>query len=1438
MNVKPLNLTCGVTPPPSYSGGSPKTPATIDAGSPTLLAQAGPTSVFYDVPSVINNPLACNLSDPGEIPAERIEDFKKFSEAQIHKVLYEKQDENPPIRRLLELLSKEKFPQRRAKFVSMLGEDYLVVWLFGRGTGLSNAAIGQRIRNALPAGLADNARVKELLPGENILAQAASFIKQSSEEFAVLRREFWPPQLALVLSSELENPDFANQLNKILPDNRPYSTHWQNESDVRKKEYLALKQLYAQYLKDKNSFSLFVGENFYRQAMFEKSLGTISDNSEYKATLSRAKEFIGRLASEKTIPKNLTAGNLSREQKKYIPYKVYAYSTARDLRKHLAWANLWMGNILMQEAEEIKNPNSKKEVKAKLAKLRKAAEYIRNTAPLDGIPLVEARRLLADNYIQQAYLQKNLGNDKEFIELFKKALCHLKYIEGWRDSYIQMIGERGVLPRWLANISASVKLTKAKLVMTLSGEINQKPVRDLIRNEIAQEDWSKLESGTDKRHILSVQRKLLEKSAQTLGLYINRQTSDAFYDYKSGGTKISIPLFKEQEIMDLRVTLAENLARRAFIAKELGEEGYAELLKKAVEENLKPIFDATSKANPLSRSLANLWLAKITFFEAANQNLKDETKRILGTAEKYARNALESRKMRDTLASYAHQTLGEILSLQEKLEEAKEHYKKAVGYYPKNYEAQAGLADILSQQGKHKDAIAKYNEIKSNAEATDHLILDRVRLGLAEAQMRQGENYHEDTIQNLETILLGKDYKSGLFATEPAGSFLIPRAIDALIEAYSTNEDLHNRIILILGKILSLEIPVSEPKSLAEAAQALRQKLFPQGRPIISSRFQAKLYLKLAEAYSWRKNFPKATEILKSGIPKALKDLIKNDYELNAAYRLLDAEIEMRSTRKADPILAKGLEELIFQTRDPDLISRFILDKTEAHSYADNFQEIIKTVKHYLTPSRYAQIKKIFLEKGRSISLAKFTLTLKKKSADALFWDKQYEASLKELDDDHLFKEAEEIKGKEGLKDFAIYLQAQIQVTRGDIYLSTKEYAAANASFRAAIDSIKNIEKKSNKVIVTWADALIGLGEVHRYGGDFKNPAASLAFYNKAEAIIDAKPLPKESEERFRLLARIYLGKAKLAEMQGNLTEALSLIKKAAKHLDKIVAPPANLKSEIDNMLNDRARDRGVSATSTVGYFCGADGRCETQLVFSAVLPFQYISEALKNWFKLDAPTLNWLQLTFNEQVDFGPGSHRSRSYLGFNLIGENLIPKSSTSLSTQFRLKGVAGDSGEDIRFTRVPAYKFVATYWHKYVTADAAFNFDNYNFKPSKLDTRYVSAMFNFAWSDSKWLRGLRLGGRYYGSHFTFQGDYRPQESLGFGPRYEVKVTDWWNLQLSLLGVVYSSGPNWKPGLEIGGGSTFNIGRHFNLFLNVNRQQNAEYPITFFWAGAGFAF
>jgi len=1296
---------------------------------------------------------------------------------------------------------------------SQLGERLILCWLFSKTLGIPETQLKQ-ITGVTPPN------------NETTLAYAVTSLKSGSDDYAARRRNYWLPHIALALSSELENPYYEEMLKNILD-----SANGWPAAQGKEKERLILEQIYRQYLVNVNNkgqeiaeFSLMIGENLFRQALIAKSQGRLSD---YGNLFAKAKKTLEKIATTTPIAalegsgdKSSRIAGLLRNRSAYVPSMMKSIRNPAEkhdeIRKYVASANLMMGKIIMLEGSNKKNASET------LAALVSANAYLSNLAPLDGLHRLEAANVTAENHALQAFSKKNLYQD--FLADMTEAKRLTRAVLAWETAYdnktinyqanhhVDVTTAAGdkIKSRWLAQTTASSALWQIKIVLFLTGELRPvtgEKVVSLLGAELGSDNVNLLKArpGADRTKLIEIQKHLLETAGNSLVALKNRH-----YNYRNNGSTTAVALFRNEALADLQGALAESYGRRVFFANDLGNQAaYTDLVQKAKKELDEIISSATAAS--LTKKVANLWLAKLLLVDAGLQNTESAEQALVDKAAVKVEAALKNDHLTGSLLSSALQTQGDVLMLQKKLSSAQEKYKQALAADNRNFEALAGLADIELQMSKYDEANENYNKLI--LAAPDLPVATRARLGLAEAAMRQDENYLPMHIAKLE------EATKELFAQEPRGSFLVARAVNALVEAYGTNEDLHEKIVALGTSILQ-----------PAAAEAL-------GRFYFKPRFRAQLLLKLAEAYSWLKQYDKAEEILaENGEQAKLIKIIKHkqNEKLNLQYQLLNAEIKMRKTRTPQTNLFNDeFRQRVFASKDPDLISRFVLDLLEGPAYQKQagFPRIIEIARSYLDPKQLKQIETIFSDKSRTVSFEKFHFKVWQRLANALFWDKQYDQSLQEL---------EALEKKVGSSRH-LWL-AQTSVMRGNVNLARKDFAAAKTTYEAALEQYQLIEAnaRSREALTALVEAKIGLGELYRYGDKLQNPENSAEAYQAARAIAeDPKQFPSTSEETRLFLCRIYLGQSKLDQLQLRHNQAFAHIREAAHCVDSIVDPPVEMGNEIDHTYLDLSKIVGPAANFNYRSVRGADGTGETRYQIGAVLPLSLLSPSLKGF-----------QVTALEQIDQGKNSQGEITqlispYLGVRASLEG-IPQTVINLSAQVRADGVRG-SGWPMKFMRQPAWLFEGSVQNTYFSIAAALSRENYNpLAGSDFNTYYLGGRLNFPGIKFPWVDYglLSLAGEY--NKFSFssgQTGFSRRQQFGFGPSVDLDLTGWWRVTANLRQLIFVSendqllkygvDPKWQTGVEIGGSTGVKIGRHVFIDIGVSRQQTAEYPMTNFNAG-----
>ena len=900
----------------------------------------------------------------------------------------------------------------------------------------------------------------------------------------------------------------------------------------------------------------------------------------------------------------------------------------------------------------------------------------------------------------------------------------------------------------------------------------------------------------------------------------------------------STDILDEQVVASVKRTLAENLARQAFISMDFGED-YAPLFAGS-----KDLLDqAIAEGRPVVAAEARLWRAKILLVEVGKVETEQAKDQLLEEAKG---NVLASFAQEDgeyllkwSILSSAFQTYGDILLAGKDFAGAETRYRQALGeditdpiikqLFEKNYFARASLGDVLNWRSRYDEALAQYRKVDEEAPA-NHPTHLHAQLGMHEAASRKMENYQD--------MLADEELFKKIFAGQAPASPLIARAVDDLVEAWGTSESLYANIVWVGNKLLGLETPFDVPENSGDLFRTLEES-----QAILSNHAKAALFLDVAETLMRMRKpndpdrrFEDANRILPiepgqtSIIPSNIRNLIENNLELKLSYHLLIAELKMKRERDVHLLINARIDGhdligAIFDSKDPDLVSRVIFDQLEGYSYHEEFSEMIRVARHYLEPENLEKVQKMYADLGRELHFPKFKFKLWKRLAEALTWDKQYPRALLELD--AIYAEAQSLEST--LPAFARLIQAQVHVTRGDIYRyewNGQDFEESENNYLSAVELLTAIPRRVKEENVTLAQALFGLGEVYRYGKgtrEFRDHDESLDSYRAAEAF--ALTLPMESDERYFLLAQIYLGMAKLEEMYGNPNPAYAHIQNSANNLDLVYHPTTLLKNEIDHSFNEIATRVGLTVDPTFQMIHGQDGRTEFQITAGTQLPLRLGDNHL-------------LRLNLELQLDMTPDTAILTPYFGGSYTGFFEHGSFSVGLETRFPfLNDWVGNigTGNGTRFFLRPDLRAEMLLWTDYLTLGGrvAIN-DLANITDTGQDSWSASLNMNFAWTENRWAEGLRLALLEYNSYpYFWDGEFHRLHTLGFGLHYNVDIIkDLWNFHVDFLKLV-NLGEGANQGFlpfEASVGTEFTIGRYFNFGVNYTRQQTVEYPLDMF--------
>jgi endo-1,3-1,4-beta-glycanase ExoK len=1088
-----------------------------------------------------------------------------------------------------------------------------------------------------------------------------------------------------------------------------------------------------------------------------------------------------------------------------------------ELAYSLGKANVLKAQLLLFRAGQALTPT------ASTGLLLQAYDALTKAVPhlsKNGLYYLQIKQLAAECLVRVGFFLKDQGTiaglspeEAEILKgltanfpthtgFFRAARALLESVAAWETDYKQAVPVEANHPQWLKQISSFSRLWQVNIRMVEIGEDQRGTPKDYKARQL--DALAKLTP--DIKQLLAGKALDQEAAAQ------------------------------------VQRVLAENLARQGFIQFDLGLTEQGALL---FQEAKQWLAAASKDGTPAVKAEAALWQAKIALASVGAVKTATERQQILSGGLAAIGQALATENGRylltSTTLSSALQTQGDLLSASNRFAEADKSFGQAIDYFAGNTAAHAARGDALNWQRNFAAAEKEYNLVLKK-----HPSDLAARLGLAEIAMRRGSDSRavEDTATRI-------------FKTEAPGSYLITRALDDLIEAYSANEDLNGRVIVLANALLGTKIdpdclpekPEERQKELAARA-ALTARLQPLvSNARLSSRFTAKLYLKMAQVVSWTKllnaknnvwdkRFAEAQELLTEAMmPKGVAAAIKTDDELALQRELLQAEITMRRQHKAAPILNEALWQKVMASKEPDLISSLILDRAEGYAYEEDFGKIVALSRQYITPAapfegpQFGEVRAAFKAKRSDLDFNKFKFQLWQRLADALSWNKDYVAAAAELG-----KIFEALKAPDLPKDFTRGVTSVAQLALGNIYTydgKLQDFGAARAQYRLAlypavapqnletldaaalVDDMDNHSKKDN-LVLAWA--LFGLGQIARYGtGSLRNYDQAKKLYTAARAVADH--LPQQSDERNLLLARINLGESKLEKDLGqHPAQAARLLHDAYTSLALVEDKPANVVSEFNNahLSIDGRIMPTITAKETV--ISGRDHRTETSRVVG-----------------VEVPLVDWLHATASGQIDSGSSGELYSAYFGARAYFD---PFTFGVEVKPFK----PGGSAAELPLTRRHDLRLTGAYSSPYFSADA---FYGHQFDNPSLDSYFAEASVNlFGRSDSSLLQGLGFPYFNYNHfNFAFAGNIKERDAYGAGAQWAIPVTDWLKVTPKVVGQLLRTpaapvDQQYLPGLEFGVDAQISIGKYLTFQLCYSRQQNSQYPMDYFCAGLGVQF
>jgi tetratricopeptide (TPR) repeat protein len=1115
------------------------------------------------------------------------------------------------------------------------------------------------------------------------------------------------------------------------------------------------------------------------------ALNATPNSSEAHNHFATARRYLDRIIRDPEL-----GGRIVRERmQRWLGANASPELIEGETTNYQGQSRLLMAQVIMQETGTMRDPQ---QIFQELTRVHNfLSEAARN---LDGLHALQVRRLAAECLIQMGFLAKDYP--RQFDQDTNSILTDLRSWEeraygqrsaaAWQTFFhaaemlIENAPDESILawerdynnlrnaqdqplnpPLWLRQISAFAQVWQLKMKMVAIGEDRRGAPREYLPRQS-----SALRTVTDSIRTLLTER---------------RDTLDA------------------RTIADLNRLLAESLVRQAFIQRDLGEEPsvYTPLLAEATAL-LTELTAEDSAANPYTRAEANFWLAKITLVQAGDRATDAEIQTDLTRAETYVRAAIDSGRLWGPTLSSAYQTLGEIQQGQRNPEAARASLAAALQTYPNNYEARLSYADVLSQLEDYDGASEQYTQARRSPNLQ---LQQRAALGLAEVNMRRGESYSEENVQATERAA------QAILDSAPLGSFLIPRAIRALIEANSSTESLQSRVI--------------------ELCRRYRETR------TLPARFRAWLYLKEAEATTWqgRAHLREAADILAS-IPADLQALIaQDDLVLHPTEQLLRAELEMRNRRRSAPVRSPQLQALVMASRDPDLITRLLMARVEGYSYEQNFRGIIDFTRQQLAEENWSALTPLF--DGRNVSLLRLRLRLWESLINGLTWDRQYQPALDAI----TAFNAEIDRLPSTAAETADLYRNRVQVTQADILRYQRRFTEARTAYQTFLEANTDDSNAPAAGRIIIARAELGLGEIYRYGMGRPQRAAARQHYETAQTILIS--LPEDTPDRELLLAQVYLGLANLSRgedgsaagrLQANYEQAAEYLGQALQYYDAIDDPPEELARDIQRLAGDPDITSRLQPEVNVmlQYMVGSDRRSETRLRLGTELPLSLFG----------VRHASWLRFRVGEDFAIGPAGNSYSTRLGLEFR-----PHSSTTIT----LEGGIPNNPEvpPLRFFQQPELVIGFQYWHRRVMFAIEANMEIQGEDYNELNRRFMaltsattSISVPFApESDHEALRGLRAVVQgYTGPSVYGQSTFRLwQASVGLSYEHTF-ITSLARVSVIARAMFLNNFRDcggevgcrpWSPGLAVEAGLSIDFNRHFSVEARGEAQVTEEYAL-----------
>jgi hypothetical protein len=538
-----------------------------------------------------------------------------------------------------------------------------------------------------------------------------------------------------------------------------------------------------------------------------------------------------------------------------------ADAAAAEYLNGLRLAQMWQAQIGMLEAVDLP-------VDKKLAKLTASAKLLQAALDgqgLNGLQRLEARRLLADNLLQRAYLRKD--RDEDYRPLLVQAHNLLNNISRWQADYAKAIKGQGAEPYWLGQIAEGTHLLQADVSIAM-GNATHDPAT-------------------------------LAAAVKTYREILQRNSLD--------------PAARDH----IRLKLVQVLFHQGIIQFERGERN--EAFAQAHQE----LADLVKSSETALQAEAYLWSAKINLIEAGQQPSKAARLAKLQRADE-ALAHLDLGKnspFKAATLSAARQTKGDLLVARQDFSAAVAEYRLALKLDDNNNFACLALADVLNWQKEYKEARDLYQLALTKQPASD-----QAKLGLAEAEWRLDPQKLSELEREVDR-LIGKLPAGSPLVSRALNDLLELNSSNARHERniVLANAVLGTKEQESAGE----QVDQAEKKYRDDLRQRLKGLAGSAALTTnFKADLYLKLVESVAWAKSPEPRLADAQRLL-DALPREYADTIKHNSSLQLHLTLLRGELALRQKKEAGPLLDEKLWTDILAGGESFMISRLLIDRAE-----------------------------------------------------------------------------------------------------------------------------------------------------------------------------------------------------------------------------------------------------------------------------------------------------------------------------------------------------------------------------------------------------------------------------------------------------------------------------------------------------------------------------